>query len=130
MSRKDEFEGARSFSVEIPAEDIEMYRAIHEGAKLQHSVESAMEQAPVNLRDEHSLRAHLVSAHLMNENHFWRDGTNEDHPKMDPIDWDAADARGGMPPMSHRDLRALHDDDHAEFPEDPYSTVGHDHFHH
>lgn len=127
MGRSDEFHEGHSFH--IPAEDMALYRQIGEHSRLQASVESAMSTAPVNLGDETSLRAHLVSAHGEHPDHFWRDGTNEDHPDMDPIDWDAADARGGMPPMSHRDLLALHRDSHAEY-DDPHTTVGNDHFHH
>lgn len=119
----------RQFSVHIPAEDMALYRQIADQSRLQASVESAMSQSPVDLSDENSLRAHLVSAHMEHPDHLWRDGTNEDHPDMDPIDWDAADARGGMPPMSHRDLLAHHKDLHGEY-DDPHTTVGNDHFHH
>lgn len=120
----------KQFSVHIPQENMDQYRAMGEHAKLQHSVESAVAGAPVQLNDHAALKAHLVSGHLMNENHFWRDGTNENHPDMDPIDWDKADRDSQMPAMSHRDLLAQHNDDHAAYPEDPHTTVGNDHFHH
>lgn len=120
----------KQFEVHLSPEDMAFYRQIADHSRLQGSVEKAMATAPVDLSDEASLRAHLVSGHLMHPDHFWRDGTNEDHPHMDPIDWDAADARGGMPPMSHRDLIALHNDEHAQYPEDGHTTVGSDHFHH
>lgn len=120
----------RQFEVHLPEESVNFYRQVAEHAKLQHSVESAMEQAPTDLSDHAALKAHLVSAHLMNPDHFWRDDSNADHPHMDPIDWDHADRTGQMPAMSHRDLLAHHDDDHAAYPEDKWTTMESDHFHH
>lgn len=119
----------RQFSVNIPREDMDFYRQVADHSRLQASLEHAMETHPVDLSDEAALRAHLVSGHLQHPDHFYRDDYNADHPHMDPIDWDAADERGGMPPMSHRDLLALHADDHAEH-QDPHTTMGTDHFHH
>lgn len=119
----------KQFEVHLPAEDVAFYRQVADQSRLQGAVEHAMETAPVDLGDETALRAHLVSGHGMHPDHFYRDDYNSEHPDMDPIDWDAADARGGMPPMSHRDLRALHRDGHAEY-DDPHTTVGDAHFHH
>lgn len=120
----------RQFEVHLPEADVNYYRQISEHSKLQASVESAMETAPTDLSDHDALRSHLVSAHQMNPDHFWRDDSNADHPNMDPIDWDHANRTSQMPAMSHRDLMAHHDDDHAAYPDEKWTTMDTGHFHH
>lgn len=105
-----------AFTVRLSAEDVAVYEAVADAARTSAELEQHLQTSPVDLTDLDAVRTHLIGAHWMHEHHLYRDGTNENDPRMDPIDWELANRTASMPAMTLRDLLVLHEDDHAQDP--------------
>lgn len=117
-------------SFELSAHDIAAYREIADAARMHHDMSEHMRTAPTDLSDMESLKSHLIFAHGVPPDFFFKDEAMlKIHPRMSPVDWDEVDRLGQYPWMDHHDLRVLHEDDHVEF-EEPHTMMDDQHFHH
>lgn len=101
--------GEANDHIHLSHDDIRDMQAIGEASRMQGQMEEHMRTTPVDLNDKASLEAHLAS-----------------HGHLEPA----------YPHESHEDLKARHDEHHAEMDAGPaderehHTTMGDSHFHH
>lgn len=123
-------EDSEDHVIRLSPEDVQAYRALADAARLDAALQQHMETRPADLDDPLSLKEHLLYAHQWQVHDFFRDESDrESVPGLSPIDWDSADARGGMPPLTLTDMQVLHSHDHATYPDMEHVSEGQHHTH-
>ena len=113
--------------IHLSAQDIDMYKAIHNAAQMQHAGDEIERTRHVNLHDYNDLLDHLKSdnGHIMGAYANYRNTHDDEHiPNVRPIDPDFDHK------LSPQELIALHHHDHNKYPDQTHTTLDGEHFHH
>lgn len=109
-----------SFSIPIDQDELRAYR---DAGEMRREMHEHGQKREVNLADPIDLKAHMSEAHDLYPDDFWRNSHEQDHPAL-------GEGSNDDRPLTHRELRALHEHDHHHYPGDyPGVIVGNSHFH-
>jgi hypothetical protein len=91
----------------LDADTLEVYRSMSAAFGLQRSVESVSRRFAANLDATEELRFHMLHAHDCENWDLWRNTYDEEHPLLGPSTYKDR-------PLSHAEIRTLHEHDHLE----------------